>query len=53
MYVFTDGSGGAPRDEYDTSNYWCLKTMKGYGPDDDFVGVEDCRNPSRPCYEPT
>ncbi len=53
MYVYTDGSGGEPHDDYDNTIYWCLKTMKGFGPDDDFVDAEDCRNPSRTCYEPT
>jgi hypothetical protein len=52
MYVYTDGSGGEPHDDYDNSIYWCLKTMKGFGPDDDFVGRDDCRNAERPCYEP-
>jgi hypothetical protein len=53
MYVYTDGSGGEPHADYDNTIYWCLKTMKGFGPDDDFVGAEDCRNTSRACYEPT
>ena len=29
---------------YDNTIYWCLKTMKSFGPDDDFVGREDCRD---------
>ncbi len=46
MYVYTDGSGGESHDDDDNTIYWCLKTMKGFGPDDDFVGAEDCRNPA-------
>ena len=38
MYVYTDGLGGEAHDDYDNTIYWCLKTMKGFGPDDDFVG---------------
>ena len=53
MYIYTDGLGEKPRDDYDSTVYWCLKTMKGFGPDDDFVGGDDCRNPDRSCYEPT
>jgi hypothetical protein len=53
MYVHTDGSGGESRDDYRSAMYWCLKTMKGLGPDDDFVNAEECRNPSRSCYEPS
>ncbi len=52
MYVYTDGVSGESHDGYDNSIYWCLKTMKGFGPDDDFVSRDDCRNPDRPCYEP-
>jgi hypothetical protein len=53
MYVYTDGFGGEPHDDYDSTAYWCLKTMKGFGPDDDFANGVDCRNPERSCYEPT
>jgi hypothetical protein len=52
MYVHSDGSGGDSRDEYRSAMCWCLQTMKGLGPDDDFVSDEDCRNASRSCYEP-
>ncbi|MGE3818497.1 MAG: hypothetical protein AB7I30_03615 [Isosphaeraceae bacterium] len=52
MYIYTDGSGGESHDGYDNSIYWCLQTMKGFGPDDDLVAGEDCRNPGRSCYEP-
>jgi len=53
MYVYTDGSGGDPNDDYDSHMYWCVKTAKGFGPDDDFVGAEDCRLTTRSCYEPS
>ena len=53
MYVYTDGLGGETHEDYDSTIYWCLKTMKGFGPDDDPVGGEDCRDAARPCYEPT
>ncbi|MFO0950883.1 MAG: hypothetical protein U0835_06950 [Isosphaeraceae bacterium] len=52
MYVYTDGSGGEPHQDYDNSIFWCLQTMKGFGPDDEFVGREECRDLNRPCYEP-
>jgi hypothetical protein len=51
MYVYTDG-GGESHDDYDNSIFWCLQSMKGFGPDDDLVGREECRNPARSCYEP-
>jgi hypothetical protein len=52
MYVYTDGSGGEAHEDYDNSIYWCLQTMTGFGPDDAMVDADDCRNASRPCYEP-
>jgi hypothetical protein len=52
MYVYTDGSGGEANEGYDNSIYWCLKSMTGFGPDDDLVGGAECRDPERSCYEP-
>jgi hypothetical protein len=52
MYVYTDGVGREAHPDYDNTIYWCLKTMKEFGPDDDFVGGEECRSPTRSCYEP-
>lgn len=53
MYVYTDGQSAPSHDDYDNTIYWCLKTMKGFGPDDDQVNGHECRNPERSCYEPT
>lgn len=50
MYVFTDGSGDDHGD--DNSIFWCLQTMKNYGPDDDFVDRQGCCDGSRSCHEP-
>ena len=50
MYIYGDGAQEA--EDYDSSSYWCTETMKSFGPDDDMVGGRECRNPSRPCYEP-
>jgi hypothetical protein len=52
MYVFSDGQGREPHEDYDNSIFWCLKTLKEYGPDDEMVGRADCHNPARSCYEP-
>jgi hypothetical protein len=52
MYVYTDDPGGDSADDYDNTNYWCFKTMKSFGPDDEMVGGRQCRDPSRTCYEP-
>jgi hypothetical protein len=52
MYVYTDGS---PSDhgDYDNTIYWCLRSMKSFGPDDEMVNREACCDASRTCYEPT
>ena len=52
MYVYTDGVSGEAHDGYDNTIFWCLKTMKAFGPDDEFVGRDECQNPERSCYEP-
>jgi hypothetical protein len=51
MYVYTDGGGGEHGD-YDNTIYWCLQTMKSFGPDDEQVDAHECRAPDRSCYEP-
>ena len=51
MYVYTDAAD--PYEDSDSTSFWCLRSMTGYGPDDEAVGRFECRNPSRTCYEPT
>ena len=52
MYVYSDGIAGEPSDGVDNSIYWCLKTLKSFGPDDSYVDGCECRAPGRSCYEP-
>ncbi len=52
MYIYTDARREED-DEFDTSVYTCLHTLKGIGPDDQLVNRPDCRNAGRSCYEPT
>jgi hypothetical protein len=52
MYVFTDGLPRERREDCDTTIYWCVKTLKGFGPDDESVAWDDCCRPERTCYEP-
>lgn len=51
MYVYTDG-GGNSHSDYDNTIFWCLKTMKSLGPDDDVVDRDECCNPDRSCHQP-
>jgi hypothetical protein len=32
-------------------NFWCGKTQRVFGPDDQFVGDGECRHTGRSCYE--
>jgi hypothetical protein len=52
MYVYTDGEGDPTHDDYDNTAYWCLKSLKNFGPDDEIVGRPECNDQSRTCYEP-
>ncbi|QEH32734.1 hypothetical protein OJF2_12130 [Aquisphaera giovannonii] len=52
LYVFTDGRPRERPDDANNTIYWCVKTLKGYGPDDENVAWDDCSDPARSCYEP-
>jgi hypothetical protein len=52
MYVYTDGTNEETAEDFDSTVYWCLQTMKSFGPDDDMVGGRECRDAARSCYEP-
>ena len=32
-------------------HFWCAKTQRIYGPDDQLVGDGECRHSGRSCYE--
>jgi hypothetical protein len=51
-FIFTDGLRDDDSDDESSSTFWCLHTMKGFGPDDGFVDRVDCRRTGRSCYEP-
>lgn len=51
MYVYTDDSASEESLDYDNTIFWCQKTLKDIGPDEGFVGREDCRDAARACYE--
>jgi hypothetical protein len=52
MYVYTDELESQSHDDDDSTHYWCFKTLKSFGPDDELVGARACRDSSRSCYEP-
>ena len=50
MYIYSDADPVA-NEGYDNSIFWCLKTMKSFGPDDEMVGREECCDGARSCHE--
>ncbi len=50
-YVYTDEANSEDQGDYDNTIFWCQKTLKDIGPDEGFVGRDDCRVTSRSCYE--
>ena len=52
MYVYNAGTDDTGHEDYDSTIYWCQQTMKDFGPDDDPVDGQECRNTERSCYEP-
>ncbi len=50
-YVY-NGIYGVPHDDYDNTIFWCGQTLKGFGPDDEMVGRQDCSCETRSCYQP-
>lgn len=51
MYVYTDGSDHS-HDDYDNTIYWCLQSMKSFGPDDEMVNRDSCGDAARSCHQP-
>lgn len=45
--VYDDGSGTAGTGA--NANYWCVRTMKVIGPDEGFVGKQECVR-GRDCF---
>jgi len=52
MLVRSDGQGRDSEQDYDNTVYWCQKTMKGFGPDDEMVDGPSCRDLARTCHQP-
>jgi hypothetical protein len=52
IYLYADEQTRPANDDYDNTQYWCLKTLRSFGPDDEIVNRTQCGNASRNCYEP-
>ena len=50
MMVYGEAFESDPDYQAGLSDFWCVMTSKGFGPDDQEVGMEVCYNPQRSCY---
>jgi hypothetical protein len=50
MLVFGEAFTMDPDYQAGLTEFWCLCTSRGQGPDGDGVSLEDCSDPARSCY---
>ena len=51
MIVFGEDFASDPDFQAGITDFWCLQTSRGLGPDDDEVNMDECCRPDRPCYQ--
>jgi hypothetical protein len=50
MVVFGEAFESDPEYQAGMTEFWCVQTGKGLGPDGGEVSMSLCRNPERECY---
>ena len=50
MLVYGEEFESDPEYQPGLTDFWCLETAQGSGPDGGEVSLEVCRNPERSCY---
>jgi hypothetical protein len=50
MLVFGEAFEADPDYQAGTTDFWCLCTSKGQGPDGDGVSLPQCSEPGRSCF---
>jgi hypothetical protein len=51
MLVFGEDFASDPDFQAGTTEFWCLLTHKGQGPDGDDASLAQCASPERACYQ--
>jgi hypothetical protein len=51
MLVFHDVNTLDAHDPNQGTIFWCQRSQKSFGPDNDLVDLEGCCDPSRRCFE--
>jgi len=51
MLVFGEAFEQDPDYQAGLTDFWCLRTSKGFGPDGEDVSLDLCSNPARECFQ--
>jgi hypothetical protein len=51
MVVYGESFEDDPDYQAGLTNFWCVRSAKSLGPDDDEVNLGRCTDPTRPCYQ--
>ena len=51
MVVFGEAFEQDPDYQAGLTDFWCVQTSKGLGPDGEHVSLEMCSNPERSCFK--
>ena len=51
MVVYGENFQSDPDYQAGMTDFWCMQTSKGQGPDGDGVSLEECSNTERGCFQ--
>ena len=51
MLVYGEHFESDPDYQAGMTEFWCMRTSKGQGPDSEDASMEMCRNPERSCFQ--
>jgi hypothetical protein len=51
MAVYGEGFEDDPDYQAGLTDFWCVHTARPVGPDGGEVGLRECRDPERDCYQ--
>jgi len=51
MVVYGEAFENDPEFQAGMTEFWCVRTSKGYGPDGAGLSLDKCSNPERECYQ--
>jgi hypothetical protein len=51
MMVFGEAFESDPEYQAGMTEFWCIRTSKGQGPDGEDANLEQCTNPERGCFQ--